>query len=366
MKKSSSTTDTEPIALAGASPLLARARTSCVRLTRMLKEGVCGALLSCTLLFAQPTVAQTAADKAAAQVLFDAARKLFKAGDYAGACPKFAESYDLEETLGTLLNLARCYESDGKLASAWVSYNQVAMQSKSAGELKRAKFASRKAADLKPQLSTLTVEVPEPVEGMTVRFGDDQIPRAVWGSSLPVDAGQRTIVAEAPGKQTWRSSITIEGGAAAATVTIAALEDVAVAPAAAPVETKPDVVVPPPHEGSLLMPVLGWVGVGVGLAGVGAGVALRVMALNKDSESEDNCLPTDDTQCNATGVALRDEARSLELGSLIAFIAGGVVTAAGVVVVVLDATSDGEQTAQLTVVPSVGPDLAGFAIEGRF
>jgi hypothetical protein len=43
-----------------------------------------------------------------AQALFDQARKAMAAHDYAEACPKFDESYKVEQALGTLLNLAVC------------------------------------------------------------------------------------------------------------------------------------------------------------------------------------------------------------------------------------------------------------------
>src|SRR5450432_3403221 len=67
---------------------------------------------------AAPSFAR-ADDSAAAQALFDQGKKAMAALNYAEACPKLEESYRLQEALGTLLNLADCYQRQGKLASAW-------------------------------------------------------------------------------------------------------------------------------------------------------------------------------------------------------------------------------------------------------
>ena len=98
-------------------------------------------------------------DSAAAQSLFDQAKKEMAAHDYADACPKLEESLRLQEGIGTLLNLASCYEHAGKFASAWSKYLEVATKARAAGQAARARIGRERADALAPKLSNLVVDV---------------------------------------------------------------------------------------------------------------------------------------------------------------------------------------------------------------
>src|SRR5512142_799528 len=70
------------------------------------------------LLLLSPAVLAQPRDPAAADRLFKEGREAFDKGDYATACPKFAESQKADPAPGTILNLALCEERQGKVANA--------------------------------------------------------------------------------------------------------------------------------------------------------------------------------------------------------------------------------------------------------
>src|SRR6188508_1232334 len=73
--------------------------------------------------------------RAAAEALFIEGRRLVAEGKTAEGCAKFAESQALDPGVGTLLNLARCYERIGRTASAWTTYREAASRAQAAGQL---------------------------------------------------------------------------------------------------------------------------------------------------------------------------------------------------------------------------------------
>ena len=96
----------------------ARAALVTVVVMRASIPVVAGVVLS----LARPALAQPTESVAAAEQLFEQARALFDKGNFADACPRFGASYKLDPALGTLLNMATCYEMLGHIASAWGHY----------------------------------------------------------------------------------------------------------------------------------------------------------------------------------------------------------------------------------------------------
>src|SRR5438445_7058461 len=82
---------------------------------------------------ATPVIAQTPANSAAAETLFQEGRKLMEEKKFEQACPKLADSQKLAPSAATLLNLAFCYEKIGRTASAWATYRDAASAAKAAG-----------------------------------------------------------------------------------------------------------------------------------------------------------------------------------------------------------------------------------------
>src|SRR5690242_14012919 len=113
--------------------------------------------LAGTALLPRAAAAQTSGESATAQALFDQARTLMDQGHAEEACPKFEESQRLDPGSGTLLNLARCYEQTGRLASAWSKYLETVAAAKNVGNAGREAEARARAEALKPRLANLSV-----------------------------------------------------------------------------------------------------------------------------------------------------------------------------------------------------------------
>jgi len=151
-----------------------------------------------------------AGDTAAAQALFDQGKKLMKEKKYAEACPKFEESQRLDPGLGTQQNIAFCYESLGKTATAWSLYLDLASQAKAAGQAERETKARDAAKALESKLSKVTIQVPTPAAGIEVKRNNDVVGQASWGTPIPVDPGEVKITAVAPSRKMWSKTITVD------------------------------------------------------------------------------------------------------------------------------------------------------------
>ena len=111
------------------------------------------------LLAAVPATAwaQSAADKAVADTLFNEGKKLLGKNDSL-ACEKFEASLAKATQLGTQLALASCYERVGRTASAW-------------GEFRAAASAAAKVSPVGPAPTTSTSQSTFPVRYIGFQFG---------------------------------------------------------------------------------------------------------------------------------------------------------------------------------------------------
>jgi hypothetical protein len=161
----------------------------------------------------------------AAQVLFDQGRAAVKRGNFAEACPKFAESERLDPGIGTLLWLGDCYENLGQTATAWATFKEAA----AAAALRhdgREQVARERVDKLEPTLSRLTVSVrtEAAIPNMEIQRDGVLVGRAQWGIAVPVDPGTHTIVARAAGHQDWSQTVRLAAGQATMNVAIPELD----------------------------------------------------------------------------------------------------------------------------------------------
>ena len=272
--------------------------------------------------------AQTSADnRAAAQVLFDEAVKLRDGGNLARACPKFAESVRLDPGPGARFNLADCYERMGKLASAWTHFLEVLASVEMAGQSARLEAVRQRVRALEPRLSRLVIQPHNPVAGLVVERDGSVVGAPQWSTAVPVDAGTHRIQATAPGYLPWRGEQLVQGEGQQIRVVIPELVP-------APVQPK----TPDQGTGDSPQATIGWVVGAAGLVGLGVGVGFGIRALAKKSAFDEQCPNA--PSCSQVGLTLRDEGITAGTVSTIGFIAGGVLAASGVVLVLTAPSAD--------------------------
>lgn len=239
-----------------------------------------------------------------AQSLFEEARRLVKSGDLAAACPKFAESQRLAPAPGTLLNLARCHEQQGKLATARQEFLQVRAEARNSKRRDREAAADERLAVIEKRVPRLTIVVPDKsrVAGLRLTLDGVELAEASWGISTPFDPGDHSLEASAPGRTTFSTTFTLKE-AEPFTVEIPVLASTTPPPpsASSPASPTSSSGHPPRPSGR---PALGYAVAGAGIIALGVGTFFGIRALNRNQDSEASCVGG----CDAEGARLSREA----------------------------------------------------------
>lgn len=284
----------------------------------------------------------SARDLAAAEVLFREAQRLYDDGDYPAACAKFSASYDLDAGLGTLLNLARCWEKAGRTASAWAAYVDLSALSKRAGQTDRAAIADERIAALEPALMRLRLRVHADVP-VEVSLDDEPVAPELFDTALPVDPGQHRVAARRPNDEVYFSrTVTVSAEGETVELDIEPPPPRPAPPPPAPVPPSPVALEPPvppttpPAEEDADRTawwIAGGVTGGVGLValGVSAGFTADAASSWSDAGCENGLCPNADAQ------ALSEQAgRSADVATGVG-IAGGLLAATGAVLILVGA-----------------------------
>ena len=262
---------------------------------------------------------------ATAQALFDEATALKAKEDWAGACPKFESSYKLDPALGTLLNLANCFEKLGKIASAWARWEEAFQWATKNGD-DRAEYAKTQRDALVPRLPKLKIEVTSRAAALSIERDTTKVTEPMYGASLPVDPGDHTIFVKRDDEVLKTEKIkVVEAQSAEVKLDLAAIEK-----AAPP---------PKPKGGGVVVvgpsPTLRKVGWGVGAAGLAGLVVTGVLeglAFSKKGEAELACVnkfcTPEGKRIADQGVAFAEAGQWVGIGSLL-------VTAVGVTLLIV-------------------------------
>jgi hypothetical protein len=307
-----------------------------------------------------PALADTR-DPAAAEALFEAGRQAATRGDWATACPKFAESQRLDPAPGTLLNLADCEEHLGHLAAAWDAWHE-AMSSLSPGD-DRIGPARKRAAALDARIPRLTVRLAaDAPPGASVHRDALELGAASLGVPLPVDPGAHVVRVDAAGHQPASTSVTLAEGESRV-IDVSAGAAIATEPPAAqpappaPAPPPPTAEAPPAAPAHPVLRTTGFVLGIAGLASLAAGGTTGALALAQKSTVQTHCPAP--RGCDQTGLDAAQSGHTFATVSDVTFVAGGVLLVAGAALVLLYPARSAPTTGWL-LAPTPGGASLGF------
>lgn len=265
---------------------------------------------------------------AEADSLATQARTLLEAGRIQEACARFSESARIEPHTATMLGLAECSEKSGRLADA--AHHLRAAAGSMKGEA--AQGALGHADAIESRLPRLAVALPAPVDGLEVRRDGVRVDPRDLGVAEPVDAGEHTISASAPGRLPWSTVVTTE----LTNVTTVSVPELELAPLPVAVATgflRPQVTTvfafdapkPAPRSTGVKIATLSLGLLGVASVGTSAFLGFRAKQISDSVDgrcnSQNGCAPNSSD--------LRSQASRDALASTVAFGAGAAAITAG-------------------------------------
>ncbi len=273
-----------------------------------------------------------------AETLFVEGEKLMAAGQIDKACDAFAASNRLEARAGTLINLGLCEEKRQRFASAWIAFREALTRVK---DPVKKQVATERAAAVEARLSYLTIELPYPkIDALTITRDNQPVDPALFGRAIPIDGGQHSVVASAPGRVRWTGSVQIANERDKTTVLVPQLAE----------DTGPVAVPVAPHDaGNRHRGMALTFGV-VGLAALGVGIWGSVTSRSLDRDANELC-PDLSMPCVMASEANRLLDRR-DTRALIANIGYGVAAAGAIAATVAWLTGRSSSNADVAVVPT--------------
>lgn len=320
---------------------------------------------------AQTAPKPSSEDVAQAAALFKEAKALAQAEKLGPACDKFAESQRLDPHLGTLIYLATCHELLGKTASAWAEFNRAADLATKSNESSREQLARSHATALEARLSKIVVQARVRTPDMRIEINGHPRDPAMLGDPLPVDPGEYTIRASAPGYSDWVRTISVPSGPTTVEVDVPALTAL---PTAAPVQAPEAPRAPAPIEPAPGQPAedrpavepksgggwrtVGFVSAAAGLAGVGLGTYFGLTAFAYKHRADTECKGL---ACSPQGLADHNSENGDATLSTISFGVGLAALAAGTFMVLSSPRSTPSTARRSWIAPQVGYGSVGVA-----
>lgn len=261
-----------------------------------------------------------------------------------------------------LFSLAQAEEQLGQVASAQADYGRALEGAKAAGESEVVTVADQAQRALEPRVPHVRIVVlGAPAASASATL--DELPVAV-GIAVAVDPGAHRLLVSAPGMQEVNASVAI-GERQQLDVPVhleAPVGTGATAPGATSRAAMPALVGQRAASRASPWRTVGLVTAGVGIVALGVGAAFGLVARSENDQSNSSGCHGND--CTADAAAMRREALNSANVSTVAFVAGGVLAAGGVVLWLVAPTGDADRA--LAVAPVALAGGGGVWLTGRW
>jgi tetratricopeptide (TPR) repeat protein len=312
---------------------------------------------------ATATVASAQSSKA--DVLFKRGKKLLDEKKYAQACAAFEASQRAEPTIGTQLNIARCYEEWGKLATAYDAFAEALRQAEADGDDRLPRIQERIDA-IEPTVPTLVIRPDSRPVDLEVRLDGKQLASGELGVPHRLDPGDHLVEYRVGDGDRKRIKVTL-AASDHETVTLeklAALQvggpvEEALEPDDEPVEEKPD-----PTRGRTRR-IIGVSLAAVGVVGIGISTWV-VLDARADYRAALAAHCNADRMCDDIGLdETRAARRRANIGTVL-FSTGLAAVAGGVILYLTAPEPTHRERSGLHLTPVVTPDATGVVLSGAF
>ena len=340
-------------------------------------------LFSLTLLASAGYAQSARAEESEADKLFRDARAEMKAGRFGQGCQKFKESFQLDPTAGTMLNIGDCEEKQHHLSASFNAFAR-GLKMLPTSDARSARTAER-LGQLSAKLAWLKVDLPPEVEVLI----DDSLVDAYDGK-FAIDPGDHAVRLRRNNASDVLVAVTARVGETKK------LDSSVLKPVDAPVQSgiprawttrDPKEVVGTTQTTSWTLDTraaekaekadsgrrtASYVAFGVAGAGIAVGTVSGIIALNAASAVKSDCTPIEGTSQLRCGERGADAAKRGKTTSAISTVGFGTAIAAGATGLVLFLTSSpsapaasAEKKTGFSVLPMAGTDIAGATIIGR-
>lgn len=290
--------------------------------------------------------AQSDQDTATARALSMEAQKALEAEDFETAADRFGRAEELHHAPTLLLGLARAYVGLGKFVEAQESYNKVIRETLPASAppafRNAVDDAKREVVGLDKKIGWVTINV-SGTDQPTVTVDGLAVPIAALGVRRAANPGSHEVKASAEGFKPAQATFEISaGGEEDVTLTLEPDPDATGAVGTGSGGGGPKGGEVPPDDGASPMVVGGAVALGIGGVGLIVGAVTGGLAMGAHSDLEARCPAG---SCSAVDQDTIDSFHTLGAISTVGFIAGGVLAAGGLVMILVAPSDDGADTA---------------------